>query len=158
MRSLASYLLLFFMIMFWIFRIVVAFTTSMGIDIGLAPLDMNIEIILLFVTLVCIALVGKRKIIGAIIYLVAYGLYFGVDLYNTVIGILDGATISLTAYTNAMISFIGVVIPVAVFFNLLIDKSRTAHPVDKKTDWFYKNEEYDRKMDERADKNQYRNY
>jgi len=28
--------------------------------------------------------------------------------------------------------------------------------VDKQTDWFYKNKEYDRKLDERADKNQYR--
>ena len=28
--------------------------------------------------------------------------------------------------------------------------------VDKKTDWFYKNEQFDRKMDDRADKNNYR--
>ena len=27
---------------------------------------------------------------------------------------------------------------------------------DKKTDWFYGDEKYDRKMDERADKNNYR--
>lgn len=26
----------------------------------------------------------------------------------------------------------------------------------KKTDWFYKNEEFDRKLDDRADKNNYR--
>ena len=36
------------------------------------------------------------------------------------------------------------------------DKNRKAHPKDKKTDWFYKNEQYDRKLDERADKNNYR--
>ena len=46
MRSLASYLLLIFMIMFWAFRLIVAFTTSMGIDIGFTPIDMNIEIVL----------------------------------------------------------------------------------------------------------------
>ena len=43
-----------------------------------------------------------------------------------------------------------------VLFEMLIEKNRMAHPVDKKTDWFYKNEEYDRKLDDRADKNNYR--
>lgn len=157
MRSLSSYLLLMFMVMFWIFRIVVAFTATMGIDIGFIPLDMNIEIILLFVTVLCIGLVGKRKLIGAIIYVIAYGLYFGVDLYNIVMGILNGNA-TLTSYSNALTSFIGMAIPIAVLFNLLIDKNRTAHPVDKKTDWFYKNEQFDRNIDERADQNQYRNY
>lgn len=157
MRSMASYLLLFFMIMFWIFRLVVAFTSSIGVDIGFVPVNMNIEIILLFVTLVAIALVGKRTLIGAIIYLVAYGWYFGFDLYNVVMGIMGGST-TITDYANVLASFIGVVLPLAVFFNLLIDKNRTNHPVDKKTDWFYKNEGYDRKIDERADQNEYRNY
>lgn len=157
MRSMTSYLLLIFMVMFWIFRLVVAFTTSIGVDIGFVPMDMNIEIILLFVTLVSIGLVGKRMLIGAIIYLVSYALYFGVDMYNIVIGIMGGTT-TITNFSNATASFIGIILPIAVFFNLLIDKNRTNHPVDKKTDWFYKNEEYDRKLDERSDQNQYRNY
>lgn len=157
MRSMASYLLLFFMIMFWIFRLVVSFTTSLGIDIGFIPINMNLEIILLFVTLVAIALVGKRMLIGATIYLIAYGGYFGFYLYNIVMGIIEGTT-TLTDYSNTLAAFIGVVLPLAVFFNMLIDKNRTNHPVDKKTDWFYKNEEYDRKLDERVDQNQYRNY
>lgn len=88
MRSLASYLLLIFMIMFWIFRIVVAFTASMGINIGIVPINMNMEVILLFITIPSIILVAKRKLIGAILYLASYGAYFGVDLYNTVIGIM----------------------------------------------------------------------
>ena len=158
MRSLASYLLLIFMVMFWIFRLVVAFTTSMGIDVGFAPIDMNLEIALLFVTIVSMLLVAKRKLLGAIIYLISYGAYFGVDLYSTVMNILNGETITLTQYTRAMVSFVGMIIPIAVFFNMLIDKNRTAHPVDKKTDWFYKNEEFDRNIDSRADQNEYRNY
>lgn len=157
MRSMASYLLLIFMVMFWVFRLIVAFTSSIGQDIGFAPMNINVEIVLLFITLVSIALVGKRKLIGAIIYLASYGFYFGVDLYNIVMAILAGSN-TLVDYTNAMVSFIGVVLPVSVFFNMLIDKNRTNHPVDKKTDWFYKNEQFDRKLDERADKNQYRNY
>lgn len=158
MRSVSSYLLLFLMVIFWVFRIVVAFTTAMGIEIGFEPLDMNMEIILLFVTLLAIGLVAKRKLIGAIIYVISYGMYFGVDLYNNVMKIVDGATLTLTQGTNLLISFIGVIIPIAVLFTLLVDKNRTAHPVDNKTDWFYKNEEFDRKVDERADQNQYRNY
>lgn len=157
MRSMTSYLLLIFMVMFWIFRLVVAFTTSIGVDIGFAPMNMNIEIILLFVTLVSIGFVGKRMLIGAIIYLVSYALYFGVDMYNIVIGIMGGTT-TITDFANVTASFIGIILPIAVFFNLLIDKNRTNHPVDKKTDWFYKNEDYDRKLDERSDQNQYRNY
>ncbi len=158
MRSLASYLLLIFMIMFWAFRLIVAFTTSMGIDIGFTPIDMNIEIVLLFVTLFSALLVAKRKLLGAIIYLISYGAYFGIDLYSTIMNILNGDIITLTQYTRAIVSFIGMVIPISVFFNMLIDKNRSAHPVDKKTDWFYKNKEFDRNIDSRAYQNEYRNY
>jgi hypothetical protein len=145
------------MVMFWLFRLVVAFTSSIGVDIGFAPMNMTMEIVVLFITLVAIAFVGKRKLLGAIIYLVAYGAYFGVDLYNTVIGIINEET-TIINYSNTTASFLGVILPLAVFFNLLIDKNRTNHPVDKKTDWFYKNAEYDRNIDERADQNEYRNY
>lgn len=41
---------------------------------------------------------------------------------------------------------------------MLVDKTRSVYPTDKKTDWFYKNKEFDRKLDERVDQNQYRNY
>lgn len=156
MRSMPSYLLLIFMVMFWIFRIVVAVTTSIGVNIGVVAMNMNIEVILLFVGLLCILLVVKRKLIGTILYLLAYGFYFGVDLYQIVIRIIEGNT--AIDYTNALASFIGIVLPIAVFFNMLVDKNRKAHPVDKKTDWFYKGEEYDRKLDDRADQNNYRNY
>lgn len=155
MKSLASYLLVMFMAMFWAFRIVVAFTFTLGIEIGFEPLSLNIEIILLFVTLLCMILVIKRKLLGALIYLISYGMYFGVDLYNNVMPIIDGSA-NLMSYTSTMISFIAMIIPIAVLFELLLDKNRKAHPVDKKTDWFYKNEQYDRKLDERADKNNYR--
>lgn len=157
MRSMPSYLLLMFMVMFWIFRIVVAFTTSIGVEIGFQPMNMELEIVLLFVVLLCIGLVAKRKLIGTILYLIAHGMYFGVDLYQIIMNIIAGAN-GITDYTNAFISFIGVLLPIAVFFNMLADKNRTAHPVDKKTDWFYKGEEYDRKLDDRADQNNYRNY
>ena len=157
MKNLSTWLLVMFMGMFWLFRIVIAFTYELGIDLGgIIPLNMNLEIALLFVVLLCMVLVVKRNILGGLIYLLSYGMYFGVDLYNNVMLILEGQELFIMQYLNTFISFIGMIIPVAVLFDLLADKSRKAHPVDKKTDWFYKNENYDRKLDERADKNNYR--
>lgn len=157
MKNLSTYLLVMFMAMFWVFRIIVAITYNLGIDFGgIVPLNMNLEIILLFVTLLSMLLVIKRKMVGALIYILSYGMYFGVDLYNNITLILGGETLSVMTYLNMIISFIGMIIPIAVLFDLLADKNRKAHPVDKKTDWFYKNENYDRKLDERADKNNYR--
>ena len=156
MKSIGSYLLVFFMAMFWVFRIIVAFTATMGMNFPFQPIDRTLEIILLFVTLICIILVVKRKLVGGLLYLLGYGLYFGVDLYNTVVAVINGATIEFSQYAVILMSFIGVVLPICVVFELLLDKNRKAHPVDKKTDWFYKNEQFDRKLDERADKNNYR--
>ena len=155
MKNFSTWLLACFMVMFWAFRLVLAFATSMGYDMGIVPLNMMVEIILLFVTILSILLVVKRKLIGGILYLVSYGAYFGVDGFHRLMAI---ATESATwnDYTNLFISFIAMLIPICVVFDILIDKNRKAHPVDKKTDWFYKNEQYDRQLDERADKNNYR--
>ena len=69
MKNLSTWLLVMFMGMFWIFRVVVAVTYQMGIDFGgIRPLNMNFEIILLFLTLICMIFIVKRKIIGALIY------------------------------------------------------------------------------------------
>ena len=63
---------------------------------------------------------------------------------------------SLTIYTNTFASLIGMIIPIAVLLDLLLDKNRKNNPKDKKTDWFYNNKDFDRKLDDRADKNNYR--
>lgn len=156
--SFASILLLLFMIMFWGFRLIVAFTTSIGMDIGFAPINMTMEIIMLFAVFVCILFIAKKKIIGAIAYLGLHGYYFGLNLYNSIMPMLNGQAMVLEDYTNVLVSFIAIVIPIIILFNMLFEKNKMAHPVDKKTDWFYKNEEFDRKIDERADQNEYRNY
>ena len=69
--------------------------------------------------------------------------------------LVDG-TGTLDIYMNLFVSLIGIAIPIAAVFDVLLDKNRKAHPTDKKTDWFYKNEQFDRKLDERVDKNNYR--
>lgn len=155
MMSLLEYLSIMFMGIFWLFRLIIAVSFSLNIDIGIAPLNMNMEMILLFFTLICMLLVGKRKIIGGILYLVSYGAYYGMDVYSGVFSILKGSA-GMMDYTSILISFLGIVLPIIVLFEMLLDKNRREHPVDKKTDWYYKTDQYDRKYDERADKNNYR--
>lgn len=65
---------------------------------------------------------------------------------------------SLTIGQNMQLIFsmLGIILPLAVLIDLVLDKNRKDNPKDKKTDWFYNNEEFDRKLDDRADKNNYR--
>ena len=157
MKNFSTWLLVCFMVMFWVFRIMVALMTQMHQDFFIAPFDLTIEIILLFVVLVCLVLVVKRKILGALLYLLAYGMYFGSDVMTKVTAIMEDASqVGLADYTALIISLIGIILPIAVLLDLLADKNRKAHPTDKKTDWFYKKEQYHRKLDDRADKNNYR--
>ena len=159
MKNFSTIILVMFVAMFWFFRMVVAFMYEIGQDLGgIVPYNQQMEIILLFVVLVCMILIVKRKIIGALIYLVAYGIYFGTGLVSSFGAMANPGEglIDVTIYLNGFISLVGIVLPIAVLLDLLLDKNRKAHPKDKKTDWFYKNEQFDRKLDERADKNNYR--
>ena len=158
MKNFSTWILVMFMVMFWIFRVMVALAAKLKWDIGrILPLNQQMEVILLFVVLVCIILVIKRKLIGGLLYLLAYGLYFGVDIVNNVQNIFTALeTVDINLYINLFMSLIGVILPVAVMLDLLMDKNRKLHPKDKKTDWFYANEKFDRQLDERADKNNYR--
>lgn len=159
MKNLSSWLLVMFMGMFWIFRIIVEITYELGIDFaGIIPINSTMEIILLFVVLISMLLIIKRKMIGALLYLLSYGMYFGTTLINGIQEIMQNTenTISTNIYLNTFIALLGIILPIAVLFDLLFDKGRKANPKDGKTDWFYNNKDYDRKMDERADKNNYR--
>ena len=83
MKNFSTWMLVMFMILFWILRIIVAVSAELNWDLGaLKPLNQQVEIILLFVVLVCVILVVKRKMLGGLIYLLAYGMYFGVDIVN----------------------------------------------------------------------------
>ena len=124
MKNLSSWLICFFMIMYWAFRVVVAITGSMGVDFVVKPIDNNIEIILLFVVLICIPFIFKRKLIGAIIYLLSYGYYFGRGLYTNVMQMINGETLSMDVYTNMFFSLIAVAIPIFALFDILLDKNR----------------------------------
>ena len=59
---------------------------------------------------------------------------------------------------NTMVAAVGLVLALCVFFDLIVARVRRKDPKDKKTDWFFQEEKYDRKLDDRADKNEYKNY
>lgn len=158
MKNFSTWLLAAFMVMFAGFRVIVTITNQQGAPLeGLVIENIGLEIALIFLTLICLILVVKRKMLGAIIYAVSYGFYYGVGLLNTLYGVLvEGQALNLGNSLEVLVSAIGVILPLMVLFDTLADKSRKLNPTDKKTDWFYKNEQFDRKFDERADRNEYK--
>ena len=133
MKNLSTYLVVMFMIMYWIFRIVLAVTNTIGIDMGITIPNYNIEIALLFITIVSIVLVIKRNIIGSLLYLLSYALYFGTPLFNGIMAVVSSdGSFDINSYTTLFVNALGIVIPLFVLFEMLIEKNRMAHPVDKK--------------------------
>lgn len=148
MKTLQSWLIVMFMAAFWIFRVIIAVQAQYQKDFGgFIAFNFNVEIALLFITLVCMILVLRRFWIGGLIYFASYGYYFGGYLFA-----------NLAPTQNALAAAIGLVIAICVFVDLTIEKAMRRAPKETKTDWYFKDEKYDREYDERADKNQYRNY
>ena len=141
MSNFSTWLLAIFMVMFWIFRAIVALCTQYSIDfMGLTTYNFNWEVIIAFATLLCIILVVKRKLAGSLLYLLLYGVYFGEHFVSNIIAILHA---------------------IFVLLDMLVDKGRKANPKDRKTDWYFKNEKYDEELkarDKRDDNNEYRFY
>lgn len=155
MQKFSTWMIIALDVIFWLLRVIAAYTYAMGIDFMIQPIDMNMEITMIFVALFSFILIVKRKFLGTVIYMIGYFGYFGVALFNnlqqmmTVGGMIDD-------YVNVLFSLIGVALPLFTFLDLLLDKNRQLHPTDKKTDWFYRNKKYDMQKDERVDKNNYR--
>ena len=69
MKNVASWLLVFFMGMFWMFRIAVTLSAQFGGDFGgFIVINNTFEIALLFLTLLCFILIMKRNISTDYIY------------------------------------------------------------------------------------------
>lgn len=155
MKNFSSWLIAMFAFMFWGFRLVGTTLASIGIEFMFVPSNMAMEIALLFITFICICFMIKRKLLAAVIYLIAHFMYYGPTFVTHFMQLID-KTLDSTLYMSILFEFFALVLPIAALFDVLLDKNRKAHPTDKKTDWFYKNKDYDRKLDERADKNNYR--
>ena len=144
-----GYMVTTFAGIFWLFRVVVTMMFTGESAFPVQPMNMTIEIVILFVTFACIILIAKRKMFGAIIYLLAHCAYFGVDIYQSV----SQGDIN---YLNLMVSVIGVVIPFLAFADIGLNNGKKSTGKNKKTDWFYGTTDYEREFDERADTNQYK--
>ena len=157
MKKFSTYLLVVFMMLFWILRIIITLASQLGKSfMGVVPMNETFEIAILFLTLLCVVLIVKMKMIGSLLYLTIHAIYFGGDVTNKLNILARNETLTLTQSTEFMYSLIGIILPLAVLLDLLLDKNRKMNPKDEKTDWFYKNEQFDRKLDDRADKNNYR--
>lgn len=155
MKNFSSWLIAMFAFMFWGFRLVGTLFYSIGNEFMFVPSNMTMEIALLFITFICICFMIKRKLLAAIIYFVAHFIYYGPAFLEHFMGLFDN-TLSIELYMSVLFEFFALILAIAALFDVLLDKNRKARPTDKKTDWFYKNKEFDRKLDERADKNNYR--
>lgn len=154
MKTFANWMTVIFMTMYWIFRIFITYMQATGRDFPVVPINTTTEIALLFITFICIAMMFKRVRTGAVIYLVSYLLYFGVDLYYQIIPLIKGETFSIEIGSNMFASIIAVILALAVMIDALSENIKA--PEDSKTEWFYANKDLDRKTDDRDDKNNYR--
>lgn len=152
--SMFSMLIGLFAIIFWVLRVAVAFTASMEIEFMLQPLNLQVEIILAFVTFICIILIFKRSLIGALAYLISNLGYYGVYLYNILV---NSEEIAHVNSMNVLVSIIGILLPLIILIDVGMSQSakKTSNKT-KHTDWYYQNDKYDREYDERADRNQYK--
>ena len=163
MTNFSTWLLAIFMVMFWLFRCIVALCTQFSIDLlGIVSYDFNMEVLIAFITIPCIVLVIKRKLIGALGYLLLYGIYFGEHLFNNLMPVIQGqSTVTMDLTMNLIFDIVGIFLAIFVLMDILVDKGRKANPTDRKTDWYFKNEKYDeelKKRDQREDKNEYKFY
>lgn len=154
-RTMAHYLMIMFMVMLLIFRLIVLFTSVLTVDFVIVASNPNLEMIMLLVTLVSIILFTKTKLSGGILYLVSSWLYYGAELLK-LLPAAQAGTMSMDMGTQMIVILIEMVIPIFALFILIYDKKQEINPTDTKTDFFYKTDTYDRKYDDRADKNNYR--
>ena len=142
MASFSTLLLTIFMVMFWLFRAIVAVCTQFSIDLlGIVAYDFNVEVIIAFATLICIILVVKRKMIGSLIYLALYGVYFGEHFITNIMILTQAqATVTIDLSMNLISDLVGIILALFVVFDMLVDKGKKANPIDRKTDWYFKNE------------------
>ena len=158
MKSVSGWLSVLLLGMYWLFRIAVTISSQYGDGLGgFIVFDKTVEIALLFVSLVCFALILRRIIWGAVIYILMYGMYFGNYLVSTFIpAITNGNDMDMIVLQNSFIAIIGIALGIFALLTNLFEKTKTKHFSGDKTDWFMNNSKYDRNYDERADKNEYK--
>ena len=156
MTNAYSFILTFWAVMFWVFRLVVAICESMEIPFVCTTLNLQLEIIIIFVTLPFLLLVIKRNLIATTIYLGIYVVYFGTAIGSMLWGMSGGEELIISNSASFISAIFGVIIPILIFLDVLFNKNKKNYSLDRKTEWYYGNDKFDRQYDERADKNQYK--
>ena len=91
-----------------------------------------------------------------------YVVYFGEHLFSNIVPVMQGqVALTSSVSMNLLCDIVAIVLALFVLMDMLVDKGRKANPVDKKTDWYFKNEKYDKELEERdkrEDKNEYKFY
>ena len=149
--ELLSYMVNMFAIMFWLFRVYVALMVSSGSEIQFTTPGLELEITVIFITLISIFMIFKRNLIFASIYL---GTYFAFFTYG--IALMNGNISTNKQLLNAMVMIAGIIIALLNFLDVMFNKNRKGSTKDNNTDWFYATDKSDREYDERADRNQYK--
>ena len=98
MKSLSSYLITIFLVVYWFARVLGTLFMQMEIDFPIRPLNISVEIVLLFVVLICIPFVFKRKLLGPIVILGVYGWYLGADVVANFTNIMEGSVTDINVY------------------------------------------------------------
>ena len=157
--SLISLMITILSMAFWLFRLVVCVLESLEIDFMFKSLNLTLEIGLLFASIPCFIFVFKRNIVGAAAFMALYVSYFGTALFNTWNQVNAEQGLNVANDLDEMMAIIGIALGVFTFLDVLLNKNRKGMMgTSKSTDWYYKNDKYEREYDERADKNQYKNY
>lgn len=152
MESIGDFLCGILMTMFWIFRILVTALSYLEIEFPFTSINTTVEIVMLFLTLICIICVFKRYVIGGVIYCIMNVAYFGPDLYNNIMLGINSNTAG-----TVMVDFIAIILSGVILLNIILSKAMR-HTKKINTEWFYSGKQYDRKLDDRADKNNYKIY
>ena len=135
---------------FILFRAYVGFMHTTGSSTGFMVIDPNIELMMLFVSVISLVMIFKRNILFAAIMLAMYFAYFGYG-----ISLLLGTSSSMQML-DMFGMFIGILLALLNFIDVVFNKNRKGSTKNTKTDWFYATDKYEREFDERADRNQYK--
>ena len=122
MQKFSTWMILSLDVIFWLLRVIAAYTYAMGMDFMIQPIDMNMEITMIFVALLAFILIAKRKFLGSVIYMIGYFGYFGVALFNNLQQMMNVGGM-IDDYINVLFSLIGVALPMFTFLDMLLDKN-----------------------------------
>ena len=87
MKTFANWMTVIFMIMYWGFRIFVTYMFTNGNEFPIQPINLATEIVIIFLTFLCIVLVFKRQRVGGFIYFGINLMYYGFDIYLNLTGL-----------------------------------------------------------------------